>query len=667
MILIINNQEIPIAPLTKCEVQKTSPLTSMEQIGEYALSFEVPVSPILQKEMGFSNLPNILSPQKTVNGIVMDSSFMLFSGNIAAQEYSKKLYSLELTAAPGNIPITLWNTKLNELDLGRDTIATTSVNTQFYKINIYDLIGTRTDNSNKYTFDDYIASNYTTFELYINTVKVFEYVFNISSSGYYEGIDFVEKMIDSFNNNPPSAYLGAKIERFESEWVIQVPDGNYTVQAKIIVNPIPSGGNGRPRPGSTTSFTITYPFTRISYQSIGTYFNTSLTNLWNKPYELPMIYAPNFYGENNNNFNGYINLKQGTSYKYCSDTELNTYTFCPAFKIQWVMYTICSALGYTLDVSFFNNSVWKDALWITLVATDKQLPTTSKPFNIHNNIIEYKDYMPQWTIKEFLENIQNWLNIMIDFNSFSKVVTIRNRTVNLSTGKRMVIDDYLEDNPKIKPTIQKKYSVKYNISTSDDPSLINTKFADITPADTEDITDVTIAFTPMILQSEYSEVENTNIRRINPANSYNSSWDWSSSQNSNTLVNPNEPSGTMSCYEKGSTPMFLKTNEKQELPKSRVLFYTNVAGNQTLSNTKDGKSLFIAGDNGLYKLNWEAYTKMFDNTIEVEQKTILPKTLLYQIDWDTILVAHNMAWVAHKKSIDPDSDIALLTLWRINP
>ncbi len=660
MKFILNDNEIAIKALSDCEIVKTSPLTSLEVKGEYALSFELPATPELQKALGYPHLRNISSAPSSFTSMILDGNILLYAGTGNIKNAARQYYSVDLSTAPGNIPLSLWTQKLAKFDFGNDVIATNNANTIFYKLNIYDVIGTRTSSSTLYSLSDYIGSNFTTFQLFINTDKVIEKDFYYSASAVYDGTDFIQEMIDAYNDAPSSLYPNSKIERYETEWVVRVPDGNFTVTAKIIVHPLPTGGVGRPRPGSG-EFTITYNFTRLTYPSLNGYFNNALGNAWTKPYELPTIYAPNFYGEGNGNFNGYINLKQGSSFFYSSDTDLNIYTFCPAFRLQWVFEKLCQLFGYTVDSSFWTNSVWKDVLWLTLVSTDKQHPSTSKPFLLHNNIITYADYLPDWTAQEFINYLQDFMNVMVDFNSMTKVVSIRNRTINLSTAKKINIDSYITEGPN-NPTVQQKYAFKWNITNSDEPSFENTKFEERTLDGEDNVTNITIAFVPMVQQSEYSEVDSSNPQRFNPLGSYQSSWDWSYNGGSN-IINPSAPSGELSVWQSGRSAMF---DLSKEDIKSRVLFYSRTGSTQTMSNEKSGQSLFIQGDNGLYKKLWESYIKQFQNTIECNVSCILPRQVLYEIQWDTVLLADNVPWVLHEVKINPDSQKTAMLIRRIS-
>jgi len=449
-----------------------------------------------------------------------------------------------------------------------------------------------------------------------------------------------------------SAFPNSYITLQDNEWVISE---STATAVKIVIDVIVLGG---------ADFSITYNLTRIAYPSIGTHFNASLASGWTKPYHFPMIYAPEFYGSENPDFNGYINLVVDNAFVYNNDDDPTTYSFCPCFRLQWVFEKVCTLLGYTPDPTFWNTSVWKDVSLLTLVAIDKQLQGLVMPYNIYNNTIVYKDYMPDLTVQEFIDALQNWLNITISFNTLTQKVDVKSRNINLATAPKLNIDPYAQITKKT-PTDTKKYQVKYKISTSDDASMAAEAFEVIAITDTNDVTSIEVAFVPMVRASEYQEVNTGNPQDVSPraATGTTSNWNWSGST---TTTNPTSttPTGPLVCYEKGKSAMFGLNTES---PKSRVLFYNLVSGVQVIDNTKDGNSLFIAGDNGLYKKQWETYFKMFEATTELQVTTNIPKLMLYQIDWATILILANVAWVASEIAIDPDSDISKLKLWRINP
>lgn len=664
MKLTINQKDIPLKPLTKCEVVKTSPLTSLQQTGEYALGFETAITPELSQALGFSEQLNILSPLTETQAQVYDKSWLLFNGTIKAKFPSSNTASLSLVAPPGNIPTSLWNTKLTALDFGSDTIPTSLVYTQFYKLNIYDLVGTRPSDSSTYNLMELFARYNSIFRIFVDNVQVFAKTFDYSLNAPVSSQIRLTDMVEEFNSLPlaysstgvgavlkeMTAYPENNFEYIDQDLILSLPDGNYSVKFQIDI-----------KYSVNSYYNYTFNLTRMSYPSIGNYFDASLTSGWSKPYHLPMIYAPNFYGDKNTDFNGYVNLIDGTGFRYNSDVSPTSYTFCPSFKLQWIFETLCTIMGYTPDSSFWNDSVWKHTMLFTMVSIDKQLNTTAKPFNVYNNLIVYKDYLPDFTVLEFINHLSNWLNVMIYFNPITQTASIRTRGISLSAPS-IILDSYAQISEKV-ATDTKTYSFKYSISETDDASLTNIKFATDTPTVTTDVQEIEVVFVPMVFQSEYIDVSTGNPKAIPPratTSGNGSAWNWSGT----VPVATGEVSGYMACYQQGKSAMYgLAT----EAPKCRVLFYTLSSGVQTLANVKDGKSLFISGNDGLYATLWQAYLKMFEGTIELSVNTNLPKLMLYQIDWGSTLLLQNMAWVASEIRIDPDSDIAKLKLWRVKP
>jgi hypothetical protein len=80
MKFIVNDNEIAIKALSDCEIVKTSPLTSLEVKGEYALSFELPATPELQKALGYPHLRNIASASSSFTSMILDGNILLYAG-----------------------------------------------------------------------------------------------------------------------------------------------------------------------------------------------------------------------------------------------------------------------------------------------------------------------------------------------------------------------------------------------------------------------------------------------------------------------------------------------------------------------------------------------------------------------------------------------------------
>lgn len=659
MRLISNNQEIPVDEKADIIIEKFSPITNLEIKGEYALSFNNPVTPELQAAMGFSNIPNIQNPTTKIDVALFDDN-LIFTGDLSTKSVNRFQYQQELTTTPGGVPLDVWKRKISDIDFGKDTIPTLTQLTNLYRIPLKEPIGSSPSNANTYTFDELLGYKQTRLYFYIDGIEVYSHVFS------YIGIsvsDFLlnrqqelDKVVDEFNASQESTTKGI-LERNSDEWVIRFPTGTtHIVTAKIRVE------------YTSVDFDVNYNFTRISFQSIGDYFDDALKSTWNKPYLLPQIYAPNIYSDKNTSFNGNINAINRDKYLYNTENEPTKYTFVPAFKFQYILQKLAEYMGYTLDTTFFDTDNNNKIYWLTMVCADRQFPNLTKPYNIHANEIIYKDYLPKWTVQEFVNRFQNWLNCYLEFDIFTKKLSIISRQkpfANISDQEMIDLSTISDDDYSLPTTTRETFQVKFAITESDDESLVTSAFKPFPNTQEPGFTwkEIENHFAPLTMSTDYVQTTQRtegNIVRYNSTSGHPSPWNWSNNSSGGSTSTIRK--GILVCYQTGKSTMFgLNTEE----PKSRSLFCAIEADTLLAENTLVNKSLFIDGEKGLYQKNWKSYIKGLSENYTVQLNVYLNKLKLHQFNWSTIFYYFNCAWIAAQISVNPRLKISKIKLRRI--
>jgi len=654
MYFIHNQQEIPIDEKADIIIEKFSPIINLELKGEYALSFNNPITPELQKAMGFSNLPNVQNPVTKIPVALFDDN-LLFTGDLTTKVASQRQYQQELTTTPGGVPLDIWKRKITDIDFGKDTIPTSTVQTNLYKLPLKEAIGTTTSNSNNYTFGELLGYKQTVLKIYMDSTEVYAHTFSYSGISVAENREEeLDKVVAEFNEIQSGNTFMGILERNADEWIIRFPTGvSHTVTATIRVD------------YATTPFTVNYAFTRISYQSIGNYFDAALTNAWAKPYYLPPIYAPNIYSDKNSAFNGNINAINRNSYYYNTENEPVKYTFVPALKFSYIIQKLMEYMGYTLDGGFFSSDNNDKLCWLTMVCADRQFPNLTKPFNIHANEIIYKDYFPEWTVEQFINYFQSWQNVYFDFDIFSKTIRIIRRQEffeSPSTQEQVDLSELTDDDYSIPVETFNTYQLKFAITDSDDESLKADLFKPYPNVQTAGLTwqEIPNNFAPMVMSTDYvqtSQRTSGNIQR--PVFTGTSPWDWSGgSGGSSSTVR----SGILVCYQTGKSTMF---GLSAESAKSRALFCSIESNTIVTENTLANKSLFIDGSTGLYQKQWKKYFEGISENIIIQANVVLNKLKLHQFNYKTIFHAFGCGWLASQISVNPRLKISKIRLRRI--
>jgi hypothetical protein len=665
MKLISNNIEIPVDEKADIIIEKFSPILNLDVKGEYALSFTNQITPELQQAMGFSNLPNIQNPVSKIPVALIGDS-LAFLGNLTTQAANRKEYQQQLTATPGGVPLDIWTRKLTEIDFGKDTIPTTETTTNFHQI-LTKNTGTTTDKD----FISFLNSLSCDVEIYFGNTKVYNLNFLTFQAEYISPTEQTRtaELMNGFNEfAPDTLFPNSTLTITTDEVLFYVP---YNIESvRIIIN------RKAVTWASVPALAVTYTMNRINYQSIGNYYDNSLLPTWDKPYLFPPIYAPNAYGSSNPSFNGTLNNLNGSEYYYNAENSPTIYAFCPVFSFQYIIKTLLNYMGYTLNPSFFSTDNNDKLYWLTMVLADQQCPNVSKPFNIHASEIIYKNYLPSWTVKEFIEYFQNWQNVYFTFDVFSKTATINHRQEFITNPEnKQVIDiQYLtDDDYTASPITNEAYQIKYTITDSDDESLTLPLFEAFPKTQTAGIDWKTIEnnFAPLIFSTDYTPI---NARTRGTGNSVDllgdSIWNWQYTGivlpgiTPPTTPSANVRTGIITCYQSARSVLFSKSTEEV---KSRSLFCGTQSGTILTENTLNNKTLFITGTTGIYEKSWKQYLNAITNTIEILVKVSLPNITLHQFDFSSIFHAFNMAWLSNQISINPKLRASIIRLRRIKP
>ena len=665
---------IPIDDSSEVVLELHSPITRLTMQSDYALTFTQAITSELQSEMEFSNIPSTQHQKSKIPVHLFDEN-LIFTGDLINVESNADSYENQLSSAPGNITPELYKTSITKLDFGKDTIPTTTVTSPFYKIPTKELISLPTT-STKYSLDEQFGTYNSVVKVLIDNVVVFEYEYRYSASAYNEdfgssGNPRLERFVQAYNDNDNS--FKSKLEANADEWLFTIPQGTHTLKVEITITGRLSSSGGRDRiPRGTYPYTITYPATNYTFKSIGNYFDNSLLPTWTKPYSLPPIHNPNLYGDSNKAFNGTINYLNGTNYITNTPEKRTENTFCPAFSFQYILTKLFTILGYTLDQTWFNLPENKTLFWITFVCTDLQAPNLTTTFNIHNSEILYQDYLPNWTVREFLERFQNWKNIYFDFNQFTQTVKIIQRQAPFTAANKNIIDltNISDDQYSQKPNKTPNYHVLYDITDSDDETLKNPLFSTRKSSDDIDLSieEAKNYFAPMILSTDYTPTNTRTRGTSRPGlNSGGSTWDWSGNRNGGSTQTTTTPTtirlGILTAYQKGKSPMYGLSTED---PKSRAL-YCQIQNQQILTENTFStiETLFIDGAKGLFQKYWTQYLKAIANTTQIELQAQLNKIIVADFDFGILFYYQGSLYITDQISYSNQKELSKIKMLKI--
>lgn len=507
---------------------------------------------------------------------LMQDSLFLAQGWLVLKSASKKNgYVCELQMPPGLIESDVWNKNIQELDFGSIQLNTSLVTDNSYFLKITQEI------KNRYP----IHVGGMEIRIHVNTVEwLYKYLPRQSSNQYYDsGIDPWQDLYDeliSLFNTEQRLSSGYQLDARNDNIILVTPTGNQTVTITINWN---------------LNYQNTYNFTQVSYQSAAAQYDTFVNNTpQNSMFCLPTIHAPNFYGSDNKNFYGYLNVMSNNKFTKNSVKEPCMFSIAPCLFVVNTIKKLCEILGYTATGDIISNSTYQFSYFLTLVSADKQAQEVDFVLNTWAEKINFADYLPKMAVKDFFEAISVFLLADISFDFVSKTIEFR--------SIKPLIDSITTKDVSMKLN-DKVYLIEHN-----DYEKIQLKFEDLHESESNDS-----YFNAVPLDSE--KEENVTYKTISylfcPPKLVNISDD-----NSINFIRKraNGGIGVVSTTTNRFIPVTQKEGvtkiygEKSITPSKYISFFLGVIQPVESSmlhsiNEKDGVSLQIVGTNGFASRN----------------------------------------------------------------
>ncbi len=333
---------------------------------------------------------------------LMRYSLFLGKGWLVLKSASKKTgYVCELQMPPGLIDLDMWQTKLYELDFGYLELSKTLITDNSYYLKITQEI------KNRYP----VQIGGMEVRIHVNTIEwLYKYLPRQTSNIYFDsGIDpwqdLFDELISQFNTEERLS-SGYQLDARNDNIILITPTGSQTVTLSINWN---------------LNYQNTYSFTQVSYMSPASQYDSFVNNTpQNSMFCLPSVQAQNFYGTENKNFYGYLNVMSSNKFTKNSVKEPCMFSIAPCMFVVRTIKKLCEILGYTSTGDFINNPTYQFAYFLTLVSADKQASEVDFVLNVWKDKIVYSEYMPNFTVKDFFEAMSVLFSLDITFNPITK-------------------------------------------------------------------------------------------------------------------------------------------------------------------------------------------------------------------------------------------------------
>lgn len=402
--IIINGVIVDLPDDFNLKAIEKSSLFSWEMQGGFTLPFSLPKSPTNRKLFGYLDIISIIGNREQYwTAKVKKDGLELFDGTLRIKAVNDN-FDCELSIPPGNIPPEIWEKSLRKFDFGSDSFPFTNT--------VSDLWTCEIPEAEVQDFGE-VLQNQNTYQVYLNNVKIFEFV----NHDYHSPTDklFVRanSFVYNFNNElNPSLKLYVSDRGF-GLWGLGII-GDAINAAKIVYLVVPIG----------------FPPTVVNEweMSLVTYPKLEpivIANYLNKPYSFKTIRNDAFYDKTVNEFwNGKINLIENGILLTNTDVTLTSYTVVPFMKLRYIFEKIAEILGFTVTGNFFQHSNSDKILIYTNISMDLQCEFAFIPFNIHKASINYAEYLPDITLKAFVDNWKARLGVNFLWDYSEKTLSI---------------------------------------------------------------------------------------------------------------------------------------------------------------------------------------------------------------------------------------------------
>lgn len=446
----INNKAVEVFENQDINIQTQSSLRTFQLQGEKAYAFSFPNTAKLRGIIG--NHHQSVDITKTIKASIKSSGVSLISGTGKIKSSNSKATSIEITVPPADIPVEVWNAKLTDID-----IATHQLPTEIVLENIWTmgdkLKGISTYGNTVSFWQSYLKHGWVIRVKFLNSV-ILQHSFVLSNQAYSTDearsiiLSDFQATIDDYNDNP--VILGSEFVLGKASLNFISPSTSGQLKVEIS-NEILAGGGRNPDPAETHIFDN---IANLSYESAKTFLvNTNTRNLAGNITEhlrFHPIHATKFYGEQSQNYNGTLNYQFNGALATNNIDNRMAYPLVPSFSYKYIIETIFAKYGYSLEGPEWANIA--NYCFCAFVDFARQHPDTDMPYNIYPTEMVVGKYMPDITLKEFIDEFALSIGHVIEFEKITKKITLKSfkkikstKPIDLIESKIKVLENLTED------------------------------------------------------------------------------------------------------------------------------------------------------------------------------------------------------------------------------
>jgi hypothetical protein len=392
---------------------------------------------------------NIQFPAKLLYG-----STEFYAWYFVLREARHNGYKYDLVQTPGNQPRNFFEKKLWQLDFGKLDLKHTTSTAPIFVKNLYD---------DSKLFRYFNSPEPFLFEIYING--------NLTAHPPMSGIYKDKAWYWDKTNDPESRFAQATVDT-NYNIVLHIPKKGvgslniyqlspdfpvnfvefriyqYTMQ-RIKFNDIFAVAKG--------ILIAQYNLQKPKYQDVTAAINNLAQHQEDYPFKFLTYNNDSFYPSDNNQYEGIVNQYLAPAdnnglmnfLKTNKGLDFSTYPISPCFSLIFILTKIAEMMGFTLVADIFQDKAIAgdeylgDLHLINNVDFAAQLPDTTFPFNIYGTTMTYANFMPDMTVKEFIDAIRTTFCLAFEYDYANDVMTVSKCKDTLTSNEVIDISDKL--------------------------------------------------------------------------------------------------------------------------------------------------------------------------------------------------------------------------------
>lgn len=467
-------------------------------------------------------LQNAHNPQMVVDRKIqypaklMYGSTEYYSWYFVLRRANDTQYSYDLIQTPGNQPRQFYDLKLWQLNFGKLELQSTPAQSKIWTIDLYGA---------SRLYERILGVLPTYFEIVINGIVVVKPIVgmqNDDSLQYWYTENDPEKRFLLLTKNITTYFITLNIPKTGVASINVISNSNPITSVSIKTYEI-----------TITTFInrgaliATHNLTNLGYDDVSESLNTIAQNQKDYPFKFLTYFNDSFYPADNAQYEGIVNkyTEEGNLQQNDAFQNLVAFPISPCFSLSFILEKIAAMMGFELQADVFQSKALSgeyylgDLHLINNVDFAKQIAGTDIPCNVYDKTILYSNFMPDWTVKEFIDAIRTTFCLSINYDyENAKIIVVKGKEI-LNNEKVIDISDKLTRMPSAEIIDKTYYQLRFKNADNTALSHQNYPTDDSIADDGRNYTPIEAGFTPVINNTDIDQFlsydPNPNIPTVN--------------------------------------------------------------------------------------------------------------------------------------------------------